>query len=304
MTILLWGSSRLFPNLVKSTQSMSSLLGWRIRSLTEVVSLIGIAAAVMSMACGADSTDPQGRIVEAHVKLLGRDTVGFKQKRIDLISGKTDAVQARTDLIRNVTFARQDDDLPTLLMQEDVYVLIASSVWQHVAKASLPVFGFRWLMPIAEWDYDVEHLADDGLEAAEIERYRGTTQWEGFRVQGFQEFEAAIRKEDGELVAVQWVTIITHGNVSPLERFSRNSCTGPGLRLAVQEEFVEDDYFESVRGRLGDSRPLAAKCVGETGNVVAEWTSLSATRTVYTITDYNHPLDTPIPLPPKGYQVP
>ena len=269
------------------------------------LAILLLVAAVVTIACGSDSIDPQERIVEAHVKLLERDTVGFKRERVNLISGKAVTDQRQTDLTRNVTFSQPDDGLSTLLMQEDVYVLIASSTWQYAGKAPLPASQFRWLMPIAEWDYDVEVLADDTLDGEAVERYRGTTQWEGFRVRGFQEFEASLRKEDGELVAIRWVEIITHGyDLGSFGEFSRNVCTGSGLRVVVQEEFVEDDFFEYVRGELTDSQPLAAKCVEGNGAVVSEWTSLAATRVSYTVTRYNEPLDTPIPLPPRGYQVP
>ena len=267
-----------------------------------VLLLTAIAASAAGVACAADSADPQDRIVESHIKLLGRQTVSYTRKRVDLISGKTAEAWTRTSLADNITFAQRDDDPPTLLLGEDVYVLVGSS-WQYVAKASLPVYGFGWLMPIAEWDYDVEGREDDTLDGRPIQRFHGVTQWEGFRVRRFQEFEASIWKDDGELASIEWVSIVTHGFGS-LDEFRRNSCTGSGLRLVIQEEFIEDDYFEYVRGQLADSEPLAAACVDPSGNTVSEWTMLSATRTAYTITGYDEPLDTPIPVPPKGYQVP
>lgn len=263
-----------------------------------------LGALALGIACVADpdNATSQDRIVESHVKLLGRQTVSYGWEQVDLISGKTAEAWTRTSLADNITFAQQDDDPPTLLLGEDVYVLVGSS-WQYVAKASLPVYGFGWLMPIAEWDYDVERMEDDTLNGEAIERFRGVARWEGFRVRVFQEFEASIRKDDGELAFIEWVSIVTHGFGS-LDEFSRNSCTGPGLRLVIQEEFIEDDYFAYVRVQLADSEPLAASCVDPSGNTVSEWTTLRATRTAYTITGYDEPLDTPIPIPPKGYQVP
>ena len=282
-----------------------SPLAWRLerRPLAAILLPTAIATLAAGAACAADSADPQDRIVESHIKLLRRQTVSYTREHVNLISGKVSEVQARTSLPRNITFmAEQDDYPPSLLQDEDVYVLSGSS-WQYVAKATLPVYGFGWLMPIAEWDYDVEPMGNDTLDGKTIERFRGVTQWEGFRVRGFQEFAASIWKDDGELSSIEWVSIVTHGFVS-LDEFRRNSCAGAGLRVVIQEEFVEDDYFEYVREQLADWGPLAATCVDPRGNAVSEWTTLSATRTVYTITGYDEPLDTPIPLPPKGYQVP
>ena len=282
-----------------------SPLAWRLESwpLAAVLLLMAIATLAAGAACAADSADPQDRIVESHIKLLRRQTVSYTREQVDLISGKASEVRTRTSLPRNITFfAEQDDYPPSLLLGEDVYVLNASS-WQYVAKATLPVYGFGWLMPIAEWDYDVKRMGNDTLDGKTIERFRGVTQWEGFRVRGFQEFVASIWKDDGELSSIEWVSIVTHGFGS-LDEFRRNSCAGAGRRVVIQEEFVEDDYFDYAREQLADSGPLAAACVDPRGNAVSEWTTLSAIRTVYTITGYDEPLDTPIPLPPKGYQVP
>lgn len=263
-----------------------------------------IVALLLCVACVADpdNANSQDRIVESHVKLLGRQTVSYRWERVDLLSGKTAEAWIRTSVADNTTFAQQDDDPPILRLGEDVYVLVGSS-WQYVAKASLPVYGFGWLMPIAEWDYDVERMEDDTLDGKTLERFRGVTRWEGFRVRGFQEFKASIWKDDGELASIEWVSILTHGFGS-LDEFRLNSCTGPGLRLVIQEEFIEDDYFAYVRGQLADSEPLAASCVDPRGNTVSEWTTLRANRTEYTVTGYDEPLDTPIPIPPKGYRVP